>query len=179
MAVLQVEENKQSVTSQLQGLEEGFQRMIKQVVPSVTAYLHHDDRYLQNLEDMSVLDASDGKGLMMKVEQLASKLSKLTQEEIECRLDRVYLHELWDKDDDKKHEQSEVEEQELEKDLKSLHVDIRDVAVISAFQGYKAPLLRALAEVQDWRSNRACTVLGDVCGPNSCTHGKGRFDVIR
>lgn len=104
---------------------------------------------------------------MVKVGKLTARLSGLTREEIECRLDRVYLHELREKDTNRMHEQCELGEEELEEDLKSLHIEIPDVAAMSAFQEFKAPLLRAIAELQYLKNKKACNVLEEVCEQNS------------
>jgi hypothetical protein len=124
------------------------------------------------LAAFSVFDADDGKELKTKVDQLSAKMSELTREEIECRLGRIYLQHLSVKEAGSNHEpgeQDELEQQEqeqeleLEQDLKSLHIEIPDVAEMATFQNFKAALLRALAEQQNRKNDRARTVLEGVC----------------
>jgi hypothetical protein len=165
---LQVEESNQALASQLSELAEGLQGAINLAEPAASAYLRRDDRYLEELAAVSVLDADDGKELKTKVDQLTAKMSELTREEIECRLNRIYLQHLFMKEAGSRHERGErdeleQQELELEQDLKSLHVEIPDVAEMTTFQGFKAPLLRAFAEQQSGKNDRARTVLEDVC----------------
>lgn len=162
-ASVQVEENNQALASQLQELEEGLRRTLHQVPPSATEYLLHDDHQLQELASVPALDAVDDKEVRVKIAALTEKLGDLNREEIECRLNRVYLQQLAEKGVERKPKQSELEGQELEQDLKSLHIEIPDVAAMSAVQDFKAPLLRALAEQQKRRNDQARTVLEDVC----------------
>jgi hypothetical protein len=163
-----VAENNQALASQLQEIEAGLGGTLDRLLPSATEYLHHDDHQLQKLASMTTLDADDGKDLRIKVTALTEKLSDLNREEIECRLNRVYLQRLAENAIENKHKQSELEEQELEQDLKSLHIEIPDVAAMSAEQEFKSPLLQALAEQQNRRNEQARNVLEDVCADASC-----------
>jgi hypothetical protein len=172
MPSLQVEESNQALASQLGELAEGLQGTINLVESAASAYLRRDDELLERLAAVSVLDADDGKELKTKVDQLSAKMSELTREEIECRLGRIYLQHLFVKEAGSNHEQEgrdELEQQELELelelDLKSLHIEIPDVAEMATFQDFKAALLRVLAEQQNRKNDRARTVLKDVCAP--------------
>jgi len=169
-----VEESNQALTSRFRELEEGVRNEINEVASSAKSYLHHDDCYLQHLAAMSVLDADDSKELRAKAAKLTAKLGDLTREEIEGRLDRVYLQQLVEKGSDRTHEQDELEEQELEQGLKSLHVEIPDVASMATLQDFQAPLLRAFAEQENGRNDRARNALEDVCKlhwPRLCSLG--------
>lgn len=161
-----MEENNQALTAQLEKLQEGVQSTISKVVSSATDYLQHDDRQLQDLVALSALDADDGKRSEAKVAELTEVLSDLTGEEIECRLNRIFLQRLAEKGAATIQEQSELQAQELEQDLKSLHIEIPYVAGMSASQDFKAPLLRALAEQQNAKHHQARNVLEDVSGSN-------------
>ena len=169
---MQVEESHQDLTSQLQELDEGLRSTLNQIPSSATDYLHNDDYYLQTLAAVSALDLGDGKELRAKVAELTEKLSELNREEIECRLNRIYLEQLAEKGIERKHEQGELDEQklelELEQCLKSLHVEIPDVAAMSNFQEFQAPLLRALAEQKHVKTDQVRTVLEDVCDQPRC-----------
>jgi hypothetical protein len=165
---LQVDESNQALASQLSELAEGLQGTINLVESAASAYLRRDDELLEELAAFSVFDADDGKELNTKVDQLSAKMSELTREEIECRLGRIYLQHLSVKEAGSNHEpgeQDELEQQELEleQDLKSLHIEIPDVAEMATFQNFKAALLRALAEQQNRKNDRARTVLEGVC----------------
>lgn len=157
---------------QLQELEAGLHGNIHQVGSSVTGYLRHDDYYLQKWAATSVLDADDGQEMQGRVTRLTAKLSDLTREEIECRLDRLYLQQIAKQGLDKDHEEDELQDHELalEQDLKSLHIEIPDLAALSVAQDFKAPLLRALARQQTRKNDQAQIVLEDVCGPVKYDH---------
>lgn len=158
-----MEESWQTLASQLQELEEGIQVQLDQIAPSVTHYLDRDDHCLQNLAAMSALDASDATELRAHVAKLTAKLSDMNREEIECRLDRIYLQQLAGTGGDRPLQHGELEGVEVEQDLRSLHREIADVAAMSTFQEFKGPLLRAIAEQQNRKDERARAVLEDVC----------------
>lgn len=148
--------------SEIRELEEGLQGQTKAAIASASHHLNHDDRWLQKLAAASALDMDDGKESKARVTSLTAKLSELTREEIQCRLNRVYLQRLMGSDQNGMLEQSELGEQELEQDLESLHVEITDVAAMSVFQDFTAPMLAALAEHQNKKNEEARSVLENV-----------------
>lgn len=161
--VSQVEEWTQALTLELNELEEGLRGTLSQILSSASNHLYHDNRHLQTLAAVSVLDADDGEDLRVRVAQLTEKLTELDREAIECRLNRIYMQELARNDADRHCEQSQLVEHELENDLKSLHVEIPEVAVMAVAQGFKTPLFQALAERQTGRDAQARSQLEDVC----------------
>jgi hypothetical protein len=176
-----VKEDHEAITTQLKKLKEGLRRTIDQIPSSATECLRQDDYQLQKLTALSALDADDGKELRTKVAQLTAKLTDMKREEIECRLDRVYLGRLAQEDGDRHQEQNKLEEQEeqLEQDLNSLHVEIPDVAAILVSQEFEAPLLRALSKKQNEENNRTRMVLEDVGFPNLVQLTRCRADEHR
>lgn len=159
----QVEESSQSLAAQLRLLEEGLHSQVKQVPLSARGRLGQDDGCLQQLAAAAVGDADDGQDLTAKVDQLTAKLSDFTRQELENRLNRIYLEQLSDAEGDGIFQHGEFDESQLEQDLKSLYVEISDVAAMSAAQGFKAPLLHAITEQQNRKQAEARIVLSDVC----------------
>ena len=166
--ILQVEEKTQALTIELKEAEEGLRGTLNRIPSLAADYLHNDDCHLQSLTAISAVDADHGNDLRVKVAQLTEKLSQLDREAIECRLNRVYLQQLARHDADRCFEQSQLIEHEVESDLKSLHVEIPDVAIMAVVQCFKTPLLQALAERQIGRDAQARSQLEDVCALNNC-----------
>lgn len=159
----QVEDSYQALTLELDELEEGLRDQINQSGSLLSSYLRQDDYTLQRLAADSVLDVDNEHVSTTKVENLTAKLSAVICEEFQFRLNRVYLQHLVEGTDDQDHDQIGLEEQELETDLDSLHVEISDVAAMSIFQDFKAPLLRTLADEQNKKTSHAQAVLERVC----------------
>lgn len=157
-----MEEGNQSLALQLREVEDGLCSTINGISSSAIGYFRKDDDFLEKLGAMSVLEPDHGKGLEARVAELTSTLSDLTREEIECRLNRTYLQHLTGNAVDRKQESNEHVEAELEQDLQSLHVEIPDVAAMSIFQDFRAPLLRALADRQNRKNVEAQRVLEEV-----------------
>lgn len=158
----QIADHSQELNSQLQELEQGLQAQINQVESLLNHHLRRDDFFLQELAAASVLDVDDENDMLARVTTLTAKLGDLTREEIQSRLDRTYLqhliHQAGDLDDDQSHLHLE-----LEQDLDSLHVEIPDVAAMSAVQNYQSPLIQALVDQQRGKNMQAQSVLEDVC----------------
>lgn len=157
-----MEEDNQSLNLQLREVEDGLRSTINSVSSSAASYFRNDDDCLQNLGAVSVLNFDDGKALEARVAELTSTLSDLTREEIECHLNRTYLQCLTENVVERKRESNDYNEAELEQDLKSLHVEIPDVAAMSIFQDFQTPLLRALADQQNKKHAKAKGLLEDV-----------------
>lgn len=166
--ILQVEEKTQALALEVKEAEEGLRGTLNQIPSLAADYLHHDDSHLQTLTAISAIDAGHGNDLRERVTQLTEKLSQLDREAIECRLNRVYLQQLARPDADRCSEQSKLLEHEVEKDLKSLHVEIPDVAIMAVAQCFKTPLLQALAEKQREKDGQARRQLEDVGALDNC-----------
>ncbi|KAF7511288.1 hypothetical protein GJ744_004853 [Endocarpon pusillum] len=159
---LAVEEKTQALALELTKAEEGLRGTLSQIPALAADYLHHDDSHLQTLTAISAIDADHGNDLRVRVTQLTEKLSQLDREAIECRLNRVYLQQLARHDADQCCGQSQLIEHEVEKDLKSLHVEIPDVAIMAVAQCFRTPLLQALAKRQTGRDAQARSQLEDI-----------------
>jgi len=158
-----VEETNEALALQLQEIEAGLGREFDRLLSSATESLRFDDHELQNLASLASLETDNGKELEAKVTALTEKLGELNREEIECRLNRVYLQGLAEKAAKNKYKQGELGEKELEQDLKSLHIEIPDVAAMSVVQEFKSPILQALTKQQNRRNDQAQHMLEDVC----------------
>jgi hypothetical protein len=168
-----VEENNEALALQLQEIEAGLGRELDRLLFSTTESLRFHDHELQRLASMASLEADDGKELEAKVTALTEKLIDLNREEIESRLNRVYLQRLAEKATENKDKQGELEEEELEQDLKSLHIEIPDVAAMSVVQEFKSPLLQALTKQQNRRNDQERNILEDVRTVDVGSSGNG------
>jgi hypothetical protein len=107
------------------------------------------------------------------VERLAGTLARIVAEDLQVRLDRIYLESLHgglnnDKGDGAGLQTAE-EAAVLEQDLESLYAEIPDVAAMYVAQKYSEPLLRAVREeerqrraVAAARSHRVTGLLADL-----------------
>jgi Ulp1 family protease len=163
-----VEENHEALSLRLQELEVGLGRELDQLLSSAAESLRSDDHELQELASLVSLEPDDEKELEAKVTALTEKLIDLNREEIECRLNRVYLQGLAEQAAENKYKQDELEEKELEQDLKSLHMEVPDVAAMSVVQEFKSPLLQALTKQQNRRNEKARHMLEEVCAVKCC-----------
>jgi hypothetical protein len=125
----------------------------------LTQLLHDNDQALQSLQKLvpprgavadSEMDA-DSKSL-----QLVNILVQFTCEEMQCRLDRIYLEQLRRplREEYGVEECPSDQEVSLKSDLDSLYGDIRDVVAMSLSQEFEHPLIRSLQE--DRQYQRVC-----------------------
>ena len=155
----------QALTFDLRELEEGLRIHIDGVESLLSSYLRRDDHTLQRLAADSAPDVDNENGSTTKVENLTTKLGAIICEELQYRLERIYLQHLVKGADDQDGDRIGLDEAEWEQDLDSLHIEIADVAAMSIFQEYKAPLLRALADQQNKKNSQARAVLEGVRRP--------------
>jgi hypothetical protein len=158
-----VEESKQVLASQLQELDARLHTQSSAILSLARDYVRYDDYALQKLAAASNVDVDDGKTLNIKAAKLTEKLGIFSCDEIQCRMDRVYLETVALGDAAQEHGHNALDEQELEQDLKSLSVEIADVAAMSAFQEFQGPLLQTLGKHRNQRHNENRVVLEDVC----------------
>jgi hypothetical protein len=137
----------------------------------LTQRLHQEDQELDALQKLAlphgaVADSaidSDWKAL-----RLVKRLVDFASEEIQCRLDRVYLEQLHAplKHENGIEEGSSDQEFSLKSDLDSLYAEIRDVIAMSFSQEFEYPLLKSRQE--DRQHQRASEELSNqsVSFPN-------------
>ncbi|KAH8695920.1 hypothetical protein BGW36DRAFT_297280 [Talaromyces proteolyticus] len=111
----------------------------RQLLQTVTTKLRNDDRVLVQVErfaaelEMTEEDENTEKRVM----HLTLTLSKLISEEIQCRLDRLYLDSLIRSDENTKQE-TDLDDRisMLEEDLDSLYLEVEALAEMSARQEF-------------------------------------------
>lgn len=142
----------------------------------MTELMNGHDRILEGLakgdlaEDSEELAKSTN---LDTVERLTAMLSRMVAEELQIRLDRTYLESLQESTNHVNGNGTGNEELEdaegLEQDLKSLYMEIPDVAAMYVAQKYKEPLVRAVQaeerrrrEVAAVHSSRVTGLLSDM-----------------
>ena len=110
--------------------------------------LKEDDRKLRQLEDLAgdtAMDTFKGRDINARTEKLTSKLVDYMIEEMESRLDRIYMEALHDVSGGPSGQEGDVEEEATIKDeLDSLYSEIGVLAEMAVQQEFKAPILNAV-----------------------------------
>lgn len=114
---------------------------------STEGNLKEDDitlRQLEELADTSNLNEFQAKNIDVRTTKLISRLVDYTTEEIECRLDRIYLETLHES---RNGSESPAERKEdanaLKEELDSLHSEIEVLAEMAVQQEFKDPIMKA------------------------------------
>ena len=124
-------------------------RTAESLIPSFTALLNGDDRTLQVLASSSAslgLPQTGEERVVHTTTKLIDKLLDFSREEIQCRLDRIYLEQSARSDEPRNGVigQSTGEEKRVADDLRSLYSEISDVVTLSVSQEFKRPILDAI-----------------------------------
>lgn len=149
---LAVEESTAALSSDFRRVEKHLADQINCLEPTLIELLRQDDRILQRAAASSQVDVDDGQKLRERVTKLTQSLSQLAQEEIRCGLDRIYLECLASSSQPKSSASNVTGEQQLRQDLRSLHVEIADVATMAVTQEFYDPL-SALIDAEFSRRN--------------------------
>jgi hypothetical protein len=128
-------------------------------IPSMLSELtNSNDRTLADLAKQHSAGASTELGTSTSldtVNRLTSSLSKMISEELQCRLDRTYLENLRQGDEDNVNgdqRPATEEAQVLEEDLRSLYTEIPDVAEMFVAQKYREPLVQMILQEEQQRT---------------------------
>jgi hypothetical protein len=155
---------------------ESVERVVGVIPATVTRLLNGHDRVLEGVKkgDLAGGETELATSVSIEtVERLAGTLARIVAEELQVRLDRIYLESLHgglnnDKGDGAGLQTAE-EAAVLEQDLESLYAEIPDVAAMYVAQKYSEPLLRAVREeerqrraVAAARSHRVTGLLADL-----------------
>ena len=146
-------------------MEESALSQVNTAQTSLTQRLLQDDRKLENFVPLSVVDPDDGHEMKERAAKLISRLSEFDQQGIESRLSRIYLQQLEATPIAEGRTAAATGEQQIEHDLKSLYVEISDVAKMSATQVFHAPLVRAIDAEQNRKNNQTQENLDNVKAP--------------
>lgn len=138
----------------------------KQLLQSVSSKLVNDNEILYKVESlMADSESTEADGQLEKrALHLISILSRLTSEEIRCRLDRLYLEALLS-DGEVLTDVSETQDAKtaLEEDLESLYSEIEVLAEMSARQEFGQPILGELRKNKQHSANSLEENLDSVC----------------
>ncbi|KAL4889101.1 hypothetical protein BDV59DRAFT_205522 [Aspergillus ambiguus] len=121
----------------------------KRILSLLSARLKEDDRILADLEKLAsgITSTGDDASISKKTSQLGSLLSQCVAEEIQCRLDRLYLESLYINPGDPENQLSMVDDEAtaaLEEELELLYSEIDVLSEISTKQQFSEPILREL-----------------------------------
>ncbi|KAF9883459.1 hypothetical protein FE257_003457 [Aspergillus nanangensis] len=122
----------------------------KRILSSLAGRLKEDDRVLADLERLAsgIESTSDDASIIKKTSNFGTLLSQLVSEEIQVRLDRLYLESLQTSLGDTSFGSSEAHEGEalvaLEGEMESLYPEIDILAEVSTKQQFSEPVLREL-----------------------------------
>lgn len=155
---------------------EGVDRVVGLIPATVARLLNGHDRVLEGVKKGDL--AGGGTELATSVstetvERLTGMLARMVGEELQVRLDRIYLESLQEGPKNYHGDGTGIQTAEeaavLEQDLESLYAEIPDVAAMYVAQKYSEPLLRAVREeerqrraVAAARSDRVTGVLADL-----------------
>ncbi len=122
----------------------------------MTETLKGDDKLLERLESLAGELTSDdglqGDAIVERAKGVCAKLTNLMEEEIHCRLDRVFLESNQAASESTEPpKQSDGVEKSIAEDLNSLYSEIRAVAEMSVDKAFKEPIMRQLN-----KKNRLC-----------------------
>ena len=117
-----------------------------------------DDRQLEHLQSQTAAvhhEEDGGQAALSRISKLSGMLIEFTCEELQTRLDRVYLDQmgLEVSTPDGINKTDSISAVELQNDLDTLYAEIRDVVTMSVKQEYEAPLIDALGEEQRQQRN--------------------------
>jgi hypothetical protein len=138
----------------------------KQLFQSVSSKLVNDDEILYEVESlMADSESTEADGQLEKrALHLISILSRLTSEEIRCRLDRLYLEALLSDSEDLTDVcGTQDAKTALEEDLESLYSEIEVLAEMSARQEFGQPILGELRKNKQHSANSLEENLDSVC----------------
>lgn len=120
----------------------------KRILSSLTVRLKEEDRILAGLERLASGINSSGDDVLVvkKAAQLGAMLAGCVSEEIQHRLDRLYLESIQSKQGvpGKLSEHEDEELAALEEELESLYPEIDVLAEMSTQQQFSEPILREL-----------------------------------
>lgn len=121
----------------------------KRILSLLSARLKEDDRILADLEKVAsgITPTGDDASIVKRTSELGALLSQCVAEEIQCRLDRLYLENLSINQEDPDCGPSAVNNEAilaLEEELESLYSEIEVLAEISTKQQFSEPILREL-----------------------------------
>ncbi|KAG2418654.1 hypothetical protein HFD88_001755 [Aspergillus terreus] len=121
----------------------------KRILSLLSARLKEDDRILADLEKVAsgITPTGDDASIVKRTSELGALLSQCVAEEIQCRLDRLYLETLSIDQEDPDCGPSAVNNEAilaLEEELESLYSEIEVLAEISTKQQFSEPILREL-----------------------------------
>ena len=129
-----------------------------------------DDKTLRQLEDLvgdGALDSFNGRDVIARTEKLASKLVDYMTEEMEFRLNRIYVEVLHGESDRLSRQDGNVEEEAALKDeLDSLYSEIRVLAEMAVQQEFKLPILEAVQSKGRHLNDVSVNRLDYVCPKN-------------
>jgi hypothetical protein len=139
----------------------------KHILQRISSKLVQDDEILSKAERVMMdSESTEAEGQLEKrTLDLISILSRLTSEEIRCRLDRLYLEELLS-DGEVSTGVSENQQDAkiaLEQDLESLYSDIEVLAEVSARQEFGQSILGELRKNKQHSAHSLEEDLDTVC----------------
>ncbi len=139
----------------------------KNIKRSLHERLREDDRRLQTLQTLAIPHCEPRDAEISSEKRISALLEKLvdfTCQEIQLRLDRIYLERLRKQpigQNDTSEDQA-AQERSLQNDLDSLYAEIRDVVGMSASQKFESPLLETQRYESDRRRNHDGLALESV-----------------
>ena len=157
------EELTSETSAMLKTLDEHVMSAIKAIKSTITALLKSHDRILERLDGNEVgilADNLDERYSMGRVEKLSSILVSLSEQEIRCRLDRIYLEAIMNEPDQEAEDDAQKDEHEeaiasLEASIPPLHSEINTVAEMAVNQAYSEPLLCAIDQADQISRSQA------------------------
>jgi hypothetical protein len=137
----------QDLTMKLADAQDRAEKGARGVKISTESTLKEDDITLHQLEELannSELEVFQAKDIDVRTSKLTSRLVDYMTEEIECRLDRIYLETLHESRNGSRSPGKSMEDANaLKEELDSLHSDIGVLAEMAVQQEFKDPILKA------------------------------------
>lgn len=151
MLIKQLGEEIEALTSSFRSATEGALQIRKRTEQQLAQHLPHDDRELDALQRLALPREAITNSAIdsdWKASRLAKRLVDFTCDEIQCRLDRIYLEQLHGPPKPRNGigDGPSKEESSLKSDLDSLYAEIRDVLVMSVTHEFESPLLKLSQE---------------------------------
>ena len=121
----------------------------KRILSTLAAWLKEDNRVLADLERLGsgIGPTGDDASVVKRTSELSTILAQCLGEEIQCRLDRVYLENIRAGQFKAKQKLNDAVDEvsvALEEELESLYPEIDLLAEMYTKQQYTAPVSRAL-----------------------------------
>jgi hypothetical protein len=117
---------------------------------------------LEKLVDDTKVGGFSCPALRARTAKLASKLVDYMAEEIECRLDRIYLEELHESSTRSSGDGGVQEEISLKEELDSLYSEIRVLSEMAVRQEFEAPIMKAVADHEAHLHAESCSRMNYV-----------------